>query len=284
MIKSFRRIVLFTLVTVVLFSSVTGQTTEAATIRLNKKQASVLTGKSFQLKVSGNRKKVTWHSSNSSIAKVANGKVTGMKPGKATITAKVAGKTMKCNVTVKYNAKEAEKHIKVTKKNLYNGYLFRYTNQNKYPVSIVTTVRYRDAAKTILSEEKDHNYCLEAGKSAYMYFPKPVDRNNQYIKYKDYTVSMVSSSSKFEGVTKDITYWCSPQTVNMTATTYNYSGKNLTAARISYLMYDSKGNITAYIPYYPSCLQKNTHGEEIVNYPNYCSSPAKVKGYIDYAY
>ena len=45
-------------------------------------------------------KNVTWTSSDESVAKVADGKVTAVKSGKATITAKCGGKTAECAVTV----------------------------------------------------------------------------------------------------------------------------------------------------------------------------------------
>lgn len=45
-------------------------------------------------------KNVTWTSSDESVAKVDNGKVTAIKSGKATITAKCCGKTVECAVTV----------------------------------------------------------------------------------------------------------------------------------------------------------------------------------------
>ena len=57
----------------------------------------------YTLEVNGGTGKTTWASSDKSIAKVnSSGKVTGLKPGKATITAKKNGKTFKCTVTVKW--------------------------------------------------------------------------------------------------------------------------------------------------------------------------------------
>ena len=46
-------------------------------------------------------KKVTWSSSNTSVAAVSDGKVTAKKPGTATITAKVGSRKESCKVTVK---------------------------------------------------------------------------------------------------------------------------------------------------------------------------------------
>ena len=77
-------------------------------ISLNKKAMTLNVSKTATLKVTFNptnttvRKKVTWKSSNTSIATVTSaGKVTAKKPGTATITATVNGKKATCKVTVK---------------------------------------------------------------------------------------------------------------------------------------------------------------------------------------
>lgn len=74
----------------------------AKKIKLNKKNVTLVKGKTVKLKVKGTKKKVTWKSSKKKVATVnKKGKVTAKKKGKATITAKVAGKKLKCKVTVK---------------------------------------------------------------------------------------------------------------------------------------------------------------------------------------
>lgn len=72
-------------------------------IKLNKSSVSTYIGKTVTLKatVSGTKNKVSWSSSNSKIATVKNGKVTGKKAGTVKITAKVGGKTVTCTVIVK---------------------------------------------------------------------------------------------------------------------------------------------------------------------------------------
>ncbi len=75
--------------------------------KLNKTKLTLSVGSSATLTVKhlGNRS-VTWSSSNTSIATVKNGKVTGKKAGKCTISARLSnGKTLACKVTVKDNAK-----------------------------------------------------------------------------------------------------------------------------------------------------------------------------------
>lgn len=82
-------------------------TASAATVKINKTKATVYVGSSITLKISNTSNKVSWSSSNKSIATVKStgtktAKVTAKAPGKATITAKVNGKKYKCVVTTKY--------------------------------------------------------------------------------------------------------------------------------------------------------------------------------------
>ena len=74
-----------------------------ATIRLNKSRVTLVEGKSVKLtaKVVGKSKKVVWYPDNKSVAIVKNGKVTGVKAGKAVVMAKANGRTAKCVVIVK---------------------------------------------------------------------------------------------------------------------------------------------------------------------------------------
>ena len=77
----------------------------AAKPKLSKKQATLLKGKTLTLKMKGISGKVKWKSSDKKVASVnSKGKVTAKKKGKATITAKVNGKSYKCKITV-VNAK-----------------------------------------------------------------------------------------------------------------------------------------------------------------------------------
>jgi hypothetical protein len=70
-------------------------------VKLNKTKATLVAGKTVQLKVQNSKKKVTWKSSNGKVATVSKkGLVTAKAPGKATITAKVGKKNLKCAVTV----------------------------------------------------------------------------------------------------------------------------------------------------------------------------------------
>ena len=76
-------------------------------ISLNKSSATIKVGDSINLKLNGAKKKITWSSSDNSIAKVSSkGVVSARKKGKVTITAKHDGKNYKCNIRVNDKKKE----------------------------------------------------------------------------------------------------------------------------------------------------------------------------------
>ena len=77
---------------------------------ISKSYVSLKKGKTVTLSVSGTKQKIKWSSSDKSIAKVSKaGKVTAVANGKATITARVDGKKLKCTVYVEsLSMKESE--------------------------------------------------------------------------------------------------------------------------------------------------------------------------------
>ena len=80
-------------------------TVPVSSILLDKTTLSLAVGESAILTATvrpddATDKTVTWSSSDESVAKVDNGKVTALKSGKATVTAKCGGKTAECAVTV----------------------------------------------------------------------------------------------------------------------------------------------------------------------------------------
>ena len=95
-----RRIISMFMVLVMLFSFSGTEATAAKKPKLNETEITMKKGDTFKLKVTNAGKKVTWKSSNSAIVSVKNGKLTAKKKGKATITAKTNGATLKCKITV----------------------------------------------------------------------------------------------------------------------------------------------------------------------------------------
>ena len=95
-----KRLLLFSLLIVVIMTTFFAVSV-SATPKLNKTKHTIIAGKSFTLKVTGTKKKVTWSSSNKKVATVTKkGVVKALKAGDVTIKAKVAGKTLKCKVKV----------------------------------------------------------------------------------------------------------------------------------------------------------------------------------------
>lgn len=91
-----------------------------AAAKISKTKATICTGETLQLTLSGS-KKVKWKSSKKSIASVdKNGLVTGKKKGNCVVTAKSGGKNYSCKLTVKKLSKSYAtingKKVKVGKK------------------------------------------------------------------------------------------------------------------------------------------------------------------------
>ncbi len=95
-----KRIIAFALLMSVSLSILPMQADAAVKISANKK--TLIAGQSFTLKIKGSKKKAKWSSSNKKVATVSSkGKVKAKTAGDATITAKVANKSLKCKVVVK---------------------------------------------------------------------------------------------------------------------------------------------------------------------------------------
>lgn len=80
-------------------------TVPTGSVILDKTSLTLAVGETAQLTATvkpddATDKNVTWASSDESVVKVANGKVTAVKSGNATVTAQCGGKTAKCIVTV----------------------------------------------------------------------------------------------------------------------------------------------------------------------------------------
>ncbi len=100
--KFFVMMMILSLITPFAVSNANATVAYAATIKLNKTSISLDVGKTYTLKISGTKSKVTWSTSNKKVATVnSSGKVTAKKAGSATVTALVNKKKYNCKVTVK---------------------------------------------------------------------------------------------------------------------------------------------------------------------------------------
>jgi hypothetical protein len=148
---------------------------DAASIKLNKKKMTIYVGQSVTLKVKGaKKKKVKWKSSKKKIAKVTNkGKVTGCKVGKATITAKVGKKSLKCKVTVKKFPQAKASNIKVKKIAFTQrgDLVARVTNNNKI-YACVNNIKaiFKNKNGAPIHTEKTYEIGIGAGASKLIMF------------------------------------------------------------------------------------------------------------------
>lgn len=98
--KIFKKLSMMMLVCLLL--SVIAMPVSANAAKLNKKNVSINVGKTYTLKAKGTKGKITWTSSNKSVATVSSkGVVKAKKKGTAVITAKYGKKKITCKVTVK---------------------------------------------------------------------------------------------------------------------------------------------------------------------------------------
>lgn len=93
---------LFVLLLCALFIGIMPLTqTSAATVKLNKTTLAIARYHTYRLKLSGTSKKITWSSSNKTVASVSSkGTVNAKAEGNATIKAAVGSKKLSCKVTV----------------------------------------------------------------------------------------------------------------------------------------------------------------------------------------
>ncbi len=133
-------------------------TAEAAT-KLSKKKATLYVGETVQLKLTGGSGRVTWKSSKLKIAGVSKtGVVTAKKKGSCKITAKCAGKTYICKVTVK---KLPANYAIVNGKRVKVGktITLTYKIKSKKPIATISVKYiYDKTALKITNEEEMSRY------------------------------------------------------------------------------------------------------------------------------
>ena len=114
--------ILFTFGVVAAFS-----TKAEAAVKLNQKKVVLEMDKQYTLKVKGTTAKAKWSTSDKKVVKVKNGVLTPVSVGGAKVTAKVAGKSYVCQVTVvDYTGMSVEQQEVVSFALQYVGNRYRY--------------------------------------------------------------------------------------------------------------------------------------------------------------
>lgn len=130
------------------------------------KKKTAYKGQTIQLKVKKASDKITWKSSNKKVASVnSSGQVRALKAGKATISAKVGGKTFKCKVTVKTPSKaKREALAKKVAKRVVKKYIKPGMNQAEKAYALLS---YVCATSTSQTNQSDKAYQSNYGNEAY---------------------------------------------------------------------------------------------------------------------
>lgn len=153
-----------------------------AAVRLNKKTATIRAGKTTQLKVRGTKEKVTWRSTQKSIADVSStGLVTAKKLGTAKICAKVSGKKYYCKVTVTGSATDTKSGGKLNPLSAYDEHTIQYYDDGKK----IGTFKIR--LKKFMSGESAADYILQNQDN-------PTPSNTQEYLYFQFQIKYISGS------------------------------------------------------------------------------------------
>ena len=143
--------------------------------KLSKSKVSLAAGKSYTLKMSGTKRKVTWKSSKPSVASVKNGKVTAKKAGTAKITAKVLGKSFTCKVTVTKkgsttsNTASRGQGVTYHAEGTSTGVVAILENRNSYTVDVHADCVFYLNGKMV-RKVSDGNYAFEGKRKCVMDF------------------------------------------------------------------------------------------------------------------
>lgn len=127
---------------------------------LSARKISISVNESFKLKVKNTKKYVKWTSSNPDIAVYKQGAVVGKAQGKASITAKVSGRSFVCKVVVKgytfrypdYLEEHFEKH----------GAEMGFASKEAYLKAANAVITNKAALHKLEAEDNDHVYYVEA--------------------------------------------------------------------------------------------------------------------------
>ena len=165
----------------------------AATMKLNKKKATIYVGQAVTLKVKGKKKKVKWKSTNKKVAKVnKKGKVTGLKAGKSTIIAKVGKKSLKCKVTVK----------KVAKKRLTSGQRNALASAKSY-LSFTAFSKKRLKNQLLYEKYSDQDAQYAVDHCGANWYKQAYKSAKNYLSFMSFSNDSLIDQLEFEGFTYD---------------------------------------------------------------------------------
>ena len=229
--NSIKRVCLFIVTFLAMTLFLSHVPVSAASVKLNKKYATLEVDAVIQLKITGTNSTVKWSTSDKKVAGVTKkGKVVAYKEGSATITATVGSSKYTCEVTVVDNNKEIENSEKPSSKGMptlkdTDDYTvtgsYTYTTYGyQYLIYVVDAKKTIDAEIKLVIKDKNGNILdtcedsisLTKGKKNYF----KLSTESKYIDSKNkYTLTSKSSSSFWSGAEDAVK-----------VTNYNKSGDN----------------------------------------------------------
>lgn len=126
---------------------------------LSSRKITVSVNESFKLRINNTKKYVKWSSSNPDVAVYKKGFVVGKAQGRASITAKVSGKSLVCKVVVRgytfrypnYLEEHFEKH----------GSEMGFSSKEDYLKAANAVIENKAALHKLEAEDNDHVYYIE---------------------------------------------------------------------------------------------------------------------------
>ena len=227
MSKNLKKIAGFVLALILVVGQLaTGMTqTQAATKspKLNRTSLTLTVGQSKKLTVN-NAKKVTWSSSNKAVATVSkNGTVKAKKSGKATITAKVSGRNLKCNVTVKKKQNCTNKQNSTTNQTSGSKILVAYFSWSGTSEQIAKNIIQQTGADSYRIERKTP-YSNDYSTLAYGEAKTEADTNA-----RPEIKNAPKSIAQYDKIVLCYPIWwhTAPMTVGTFLENYDFSGKTI---------------------------------------------------------
>lgn len=171
----------------------------ATTPKLNRTTLNISTVDRVTLKVLNTNKKVTWSSSNKSVVKVnQKGEVTPQWFGKATITAKIGNKILKCKVSVLY-----EDFWFSTKDDRYSCSVMPIT-KTKARVKVFITYKGKDYSSGNMKAKYENGYYIFQNQGKYN-----ISGSFKVVKqkYGNYAILLIKKSNLKAFINKDGFYF-----------------------------------------------------------------------------
>jgi hypothetical protein len=177
----------FALAMVVTFIPVKASAKEDPKLNVKKltipKYTQTNAGNWFWLEVTGTKKKVKWTTSNEKVVEISvvhdslKDSIRGLKPGKATITAKVGTKTLKCTVTVtKTKGKKSLMKLVTYDASTVKQQYITYTNNSDYYLGVSGDAYLYNANSSNYSDQEQQSLYLKPGETVKVWCQNLYDR------------------------------------------------------------------------------------------------------------